>query len=581
MPNFYRDCEDLRFRMERVPWDEIVPLVEVGFRDAGTHDMAPGSVEDARETYAMVLDLVGEVAAETIAPRAAEVDAEGCRLENGVVHYAKATREQLDQLAEMGLLGFTLPRRHGGMNLPMTLYTASVEMIARADAALMTLYALQGCGETLNRFGSDELKDRYLPAIASGKATCAMLLSEPNAGSDLPNVATKATPIDEAAGLWSIEGQKCWCTNGGADLLFVLARSEPGTDDARGLSLFLVERSERVSVTKLEEKLGIHGSPTAVVNFDGAEARLIGERRRGLTTYTMKLIHATRLEVAAQAIGIAQAALAQAVRYASERSQFGRTIDSFGPVREMLMEAEAEIQASRAIVYDTAQVVDRAQGVAACLEAGLWGGEERAAKEKELKRLRRLETLLTPLAKYFAPEMANRVAYDMLQVHGGYGYVREYPAERHARDARITTIYEGTSQIQVGGVVVFFVRGGVPTLFDPVRAALRDVPGSFHDLHALLEEGYGRLEAAARYLDETDDKYYTRLCAEPLCRLIVLLYAGYRLLGDAIEGDERKAIVARHFILGVRHRVLGDGERIVGGSRLAHDGFEAVIGPYR
>jgi alkylation response protein AidB-like acyl-CoA dehydrogenase len=575
MANFYRDCDDLRHRIARVDWGRVIPLWERNFRDASEHEMAPENLDEALETNEMVLDMVGEFAAEEVAPKAEEVDRQGARLIDGEVHYADATKDQMQKLSELGLMGFTLPRRFGGMNLPTSLFTATAEIIGRADASLQNLYGLQGCGETINFFASEELKQEYLPRICTGELTCAMVLTEPNAGSDLPAVSTKAALVDEEKGLWSVSGQKCFITNGGADVLLVLARTEEGTDDARGLSLILVEKSDRVEIPKIEDKLGIHGSPTCVINLNEAEGRLMGKRRRGLATYVLSLLHAARLGVAAQAIGIAQAALTQGVQYSRIRSQFGKTIDRFGRVRELILDAEARVQAARVLVYSTAEIVDLKEGTDWCLEEGVFGDDELKERKADAKRFRRLENLLTPLAKYYATETANKVAYDMLQVHGGYGFMREYPAERFVRDARITNIYEGTSQIQAIGVVNLIVRGGVPALFDEIRAAAA-APEGMGDLMDVLEEGYESLERAVGYLVETDDASYTRLVAESVVSLTIDLYCGYKLLEEAGTG-ERRAIVARHFIEGARGRMLADSTRILSGSRQALDGYDEAL----
>jgi alkylation response protein AidB-like acyl-CoA dehydrogenase len=575
MANFYRDCDDLRHRIARVDWGRIVPLWERKFRDVGEYEMAPENVEEACETNDMVLDMVGEFAAEEVAPHAEAVDRQGCSLIDGEVHYADATKDQMQKLAELGLMGFTLPRRFGGMNLPSSMFTATAELIGRADASLQNLYGLQGCGETINFFASEELKQEYLPRICAGELTCAMVLTEPNAGSDLPAVSTRATLVDEEKGLWSVSGQKCFITNGGADVLLVLARTEEGTDDARGLSLILVPKSERTEVPKIEDKLGIHGSPTCVINLNEAEGYLVGKRRRGLATYVLSLLHAARLGVSAQAIGVAQAALTQGIQYSRLRSQFGKTIDRFGRVRELILDSEARVQAARILVYKTAEVVDIKEGTDWCLEEGVFGEDELADRKEDAKRYRRLENLLTPLAKYYSTETANKVAYDMLQVHGGYGFMREYPAERFARDARITNIYEGTSQIQAIGVVNLIVRGGVPDLFDEIRAAA-SAPEGMGDLMDILEDGYASLERSIGYLAEMNDASYIRLVAESVACLVIDLYCGYMLLEES-GASPRRAIVARHFIEGGQGRMLADSNRILNGSRQALDAYDEVV----
>jgi hypothetical protein len=393
--------------------------------------------------------MVGDLAGDMIAPDAAEVDRQGARLVDGRVLWADPTQRQWKALGEAGLLGFCIERRFGGQNLPVTLYTASVELVSRACASLMNLYALQGCGETLQNFGDEALKARFVPGIASGETTCCMSLSEPDAGSALGSVRTRAVPVDEAKGLWRLHGTKVFSTNGGGDLLLVLARSEDGTNDARGLSLFAVPRSPQVVVSKLEEKLGMHGSPTALVNLDGAEGWLVGDRRRGLTTYVMSLIHGARLEVAAQPSASAGRPVAT-VRYVHERRQFGRAIGDFAPCasRSSRWSCGSRPAATSCTPPPRSWTASAAHPHARQhpddARAAAWRDEHRHLVEVEV---------LTPLTKYWAAEAGNAICYRALQLHGGYGYTRDYGIERHVRDVRVTNLYEGTSEIQVGGIV--------------------------------------------------------------------------------------------------------------------------------
>ena len=397
--NFYKDTPDLRRRIESAPWGAILPALEKDFSD--THELAPASLEEAVEQIGLVLELTGEIAAQEVAPHAAEVDRVGAKLEDGRVVYHETTRRNFELLGEAGLMGFTLPREYGGMNLPITAYTAAVEMMGRADASFMTLFALQGCAETICRFGDEEIRQKYLPRLSTGEITPCMALTEPDAGSALGSVAMRATPGDN--GTWRLQGSKCFITNGGADILLTLARSEEGKDGGAGLSLFLVERGEGIEVAKLEEKLGIHGSATALINYDDAPGVLIGERGAGLYKVTMGLLHNVRLEVAAQAVGIAQAAQSAAVTYARERKQFGRSIDAFAPVRTMLFENARQIEAARAIIFTTAAIVDRKRGL------------EQTVGGDELERYEKIADLMTPLSKYYACEMVNEVTSRALQ----------------------------------------------------------------------------------------------------------------------------------------------------------------------
>jgi alkylation response protein AidB-like acyl-CoA dehydrogenase len=575
--NFYRDNPDLRFHMARVDWGAFVPGIEDEFREAALG--GPSSLEESVETGEQVLDLVGELVAEKVAPTAASVDVEGCRLEDGVISYAKATVDHLAALRDTGLFGFCLDRRYGGQNLPLTLYTASVELVSRGCASLMTLYALQGCGDTIQSFASEELRREFLPGIASGALSCCMSLTEADAGSALGQVACRATPVDEARGRFRLDGSKTFSTNGGADVLLVLARSEPGTTDARGLSLFLVPRSDRVVVAKLEEKLGLHGSPTALLHLEGAEGRLVGERRRGLTTYVLSLIHASRLEIAAQAIGISQAALTATARYVRERRQFGRAIEEFSPVRQQLLEMELLVQASRNLTYRTAEVMDGLRAVSRLLERHP-ADPRAAAWAEDRRRLERLEAVLTPLAKYYAAEAGNAVCYRALQLHGGYGYVRDYAVERHYRDVRITNIYEGTTEIQVGGIVALIAAGGADEVVAEISRGLVPDPADAA-ARARWDAGVAATKRAAAWLNAAKaDKALVQLRARALSEMLADLVAGAQFLRHA-PVDARKRVLAHAFLAEAEHRWEHNERTVVSGDKTALDHYAAVVAPYR
>jgi alkylation response protein AidB-like acyl-CoA dehydrogenase len=572
--NFYRDNADLRHHMGRAAWDRFVPLLEDDFRLAA--EGGPESLAEAREAHEAVLDLVGEIAAETVAPRAAEVDAEGARLVDGRVVLAEATRAQVAALAEAGLMGFSIDRSLGGQGLPQTLYTASVEILSRADASLMTLFALQACGETIQAFGGEELRRRFVPGIAAGRTSCCMSLSEPGAGSALGSVACRATPVDEAKNLWRLDGSKVFSTNGGGDLLLVLARSEEGTTDARGLSLFAVPRSPRVQVTKLEEKLGLHGSPTAFVVLDGAEGHLVGQRRRGLTTYVMALIHGARLEVAAQALGIGQAAMSATARYVRERRQFGRPIEDFAPVRQQLLEMETMLQASRNLVYRTAEVVDRWKALTKAVERRP-DDPRAAAWREEARRLSRVEDVLTPLTKYWVAEAGNAVCYRALQLHGGYGYVREFAVERHVRDVRVTNLYEGTSEIQVGGIVGLLTAGAL----EEVLAEVGEPPRDDRAARGRWDAGVAATRRATGFLQErSEDKALVQLRARALADMLADVVAGAVFLRDAPTSTHKRTL-ARSFLREAELRWTRHLAWVLDGDRTALDGLDAVLAPYR
>jgi len=564
LPNFYRDNADLRRRIESAPWAGILPALEKDFTDP--HELAPKSLEEAVDQIGMILDMIGALAAEEVAPHAAEVDHEGARLENGRVVYPAPLQRTFRLLCEAGLMGFTLPREFGGMNLGVTAYTAAVEMIARGDASLMTLFALQGCGETIHRFAPRAVQERYLPKLCTGEITPCMALTEPNAGSALGAVTTRATPAPD--GTWRLSGSKCFITNGGADLLLVLARSEEGKQGGDGLSLFLAEKGKGVDVPKLEKKLGIHGSATAVINLADVPAVLLGRRGEGLYKVTLSLLHNVRLEVAAQAVGIAQAAQVAAVRYASERQQFGRSIDHFAPVRAMLFDSAAEIEAARAIVVTTAAVVDRKRGL------------ERAGGGEELARYERLAELLTPLSKYYACEIVNAVTSRAIQVHGGYGYSSEYAVERHFRDGRITSIYEGTSEIQVGAMIDPLLKGGLPLLFEEPLSDAPEPPKASPAL-GVLRANYEMVVQAAEEAAKADrfaHQGWARLFADAVATIL----SGLVFLNDAVKDDRSAILALRQAREGRRQaetllRVVREGDR----TPFDDGSFGPVVGTYK
>ena len=450
--NFFLDNPDLLFRFETLDLARAVELREDGFKEASEFAYAPTDLDDARDSYRRVLELAGDIAAEYVAPRAEDVDRMGSQLVEGEVCYPLPLAESLERLRQADLMGMTLPRRYGGLSLPVSIVTIVIEMISRADASLMNVFGLQDIGETINKFASEEIKAAYLPRFSSGEVTGSMALTEPEAGSDLQNVQLKAHLGDD--GRWYLTGVKRFITNGCGEISLVLARSEEGTTDARGLSLFLYEREEHMKIRRIEDKLGIHGSPTCEMQFDGAPALLVGERRRGLITYVASLMDGARLGIGAQAVGIAEAAYQAAEKYSRERVQFGAPIRRLPAVAAMLADMSTTVKAARALLYETALIVDLKEG----LEREAERHPEKAKDLRhELKRMSRLAGLFTPLCKAYCTETANRIAYDSLQIHGGSGYMRDYAVERHMRDARITNIYEGTTQLQVvaaiGGVL--------------------------------------------------------------------------------------------------------------------------------
>lgn len=445
MANFFLDNKDIQFHLDHPLMKKIVDLKEQGFRDKGTYDYAPVDYEDAIDSYKKVLEIVGDVAANTIAVNADSVDKEGPRVENDRVIYAKGTQENHDMLTQAGVYGISLPRRFGGLNFPLVPYVMTCELVSRADAGFGNIWGLQDCAETLHEFASEEINAEFLPQINQG-ATAAMDLTEPDAGSDLQAVMLKATPNPDKPGEWLLNGVKRFITNGDGDISLVLARSEEGTTDARGLSLFVYDKKHMaVKVRRIEHKLGIIGSPTCELVFTNAPARLVGDRKMGLIKYVMALMNSARLGIGAQSVGIMEAAYREALKYANEREQFGKPIIQFPAVYELLTNMKARLQASRALLYETARFVDVYKNYFHIEKERKLEKEER----DEMKKYQKLADAYTPLLKLFSSEYSNSVAYDSLQIHGGSGFMKDYAIERIYRDARITTIYEGTSQLQV------------------------------------------------------------------------------------------------------------------------------------
>ncbi|MBK9129048.1 MAG: acyl-CoA dehydrogenase family protein [Phycisphaerales bacterium] len=540
MPNFFYDNDDIQFLFHHFDLAELARIQERGFADAaGTVqvdgrrvDYAPADETDAVDNYRRVLGIVGEVAGETIAPRAERIDAEGNTLnEDGTVTLHPLVADNLRRLAQADLMGFTLPRKYGGLNCPNLVYTMAIEIVSRADASLMNIFGLQGIAETINAFADDAIKDEYLPRFARGDVTGAMVLTEPDAGSDLQAVRLRAYEED---GQWYLRGVKRFITNGCGEVLLTLARSEPDVSDGRGLSLFLSERSPRVRVRHLEHKLGIHGSPTCELVYDDAPARLIGQRQRGLITYVMALMNGARVGIAAQSLGIAEAAFRLARTYAHSRKQFGGPIERLPAVAEMLTDMRIQVEAARALTYETSRVCDLENNNNLVLEG--MAGDPPPADElktrKELARaIKRLNGMLTPMSKYYASEMCIRVADQCVQVLGGSGYMTDYPAERYLRDARITTIYEGTSQLQI----VAAVRGVCSGAFEKRLAEFEELRYEDELLAGLREKlvtGREQVLAAIAFVKNQGTEYLD-LAGRRLVDAAAAVYIGHLFLQQA------------------------------------------------
>jgi len=597
--NFFTDNADLGATLRRLDLARIVALREDEYAQARDFAYAPRDFEDALDSYERALEIAGDIAGEFVAPRAEAVDREGSALVEGEVCYAGGISESLERLRQADLMGITLPRRYGGLDFPVAVSVMIVEMISRADPALMNIFGLQDISETVNKFASEELKEAYLPRFASGEVTGSMALTEPEAGSDLQNVQLKATLGDD--GVWRLNGVKRFITNGCGQVSLVLARSEEGTTDGRGLSMFLYERDEHMRIRRLEDKLGIHGSPTCELQFDDAPALLVGERRRGLTTYVMALMNGARLAIAAQAQGIAEAAYRAAAKYAKERVQFGAPIAELTAVKALLADMKVSIEAARALLYETALIVDLKEGlehriaqVQRLQEAAAGGGstggtpdaagavsggsgqakaaglshltvDDPAATLKELraelKRMNRLAGLYTPMAKACCTEMANQVTYDSLQVHGGSGYMRDFAVERHSRDARITNIYEGTTQLQVVAAIGGVLSGTLAGRLDEYEAGGH---GATPELFERVRAARARLQAAVARVRELDDARFRDYHARRLVEMAIDVICGYLLVRDA-QHDARRLLAARHFAAGMTGRVEGAAAMVLAG----------------
>ncbi len=596
MANFYIDNNDIKFLFRHIDLSTSAEMCEESFKFAGEFDHAPADADEAIQNYEMVLNSLGELCAEFIAPRAEDVDRQGNVLnENGTVTRAKGIAEAIEKLGQAEVMGFTLPHRFGGLNFPNIIYSMAIEILSRADAALMNIFGLQGIAETINAFASEEIKQKYLHDFSAGKVTGAMVLTEPDAGSDLQSVKVRA--FQDAAGNWFLHGVKRFITNGCGEVLLVLARSEPDRSGGLGLSLFVCEPGPTVHIRRLEDKLGIHGSPTCEIFFDNTPCEIIGERQRGLVTYVMSLMNGARIGIAAQSMGIAEAAYRIARDYASTRKQFAVAIEKLPAVRDMLIDMKIAIEAGRALLYETSLIVDLEVGYAKRLEEN---PPEDKAEAKQLKndsrKYKRYAAMLTPMSKYYCSEMCNSVAYDSIQVLGGSGYMRDYASERLTRDARITTIYEGTSQLQI----VAAVRGVASGTAEKFMAELAELEydSEVEDLLEMLSKQRELLQEVVGYIKEQGNEYMD-LYGRPLVDIAIDLINGYLFCGQAstkvdmevpvasngsgngktIPMKKRKAILARRYIIKNTPKIAAFARLISAGDKSTFTEYEALVEP--
>ncbi len=576
MANFYTDNEDIQFHFEHMDVAGLAGVMEEGFRFHDEFEFAPTDVEDALDNYRRILESLGELAAEEIAPTAEETDLVGNTLnEDGSVTRAPGIDNALKRLAQAEVMGFTLPYRFGGLNCPQLVYTMSNDIISRADASLMNIYGLQGIAETISAFASEEIKQQYLPPMASGKWTGAMVLTEPDAGSDLQAVKTRAYQDED--GNWFVHGVKRFITNGCGEVLLVLCRTEPEISDGRGLSLLVVERGEKVKVRRLENKLGIHGSPTCEIFFDNAPAKLIGERQRGLITYVMSLMNGARIGIASQAIGIGEAAYRVARDYAHSRKQFDTAIENFPAVRELLVNMSVDLQAARTLTYYSTYYVDQEYGVLREMEFGNVEDKDRRRQLKQKSRkLGRCNKMLTPMSKYYASEMSMRVSNDSMAVLGGSGYMKDYPVERNLRDSRITTIYEGTSQLQVIAAVAGVTSGTAGTFLE--MRLDRDWPEDVAPLIGKIREGMDIMAECVEFIKSQPGTSYRDLHARRLVDIAVYLVVA-SLFCDHAAVSEKKKKVAEYWLQWRMPEIHMLKEQILSGDMAAVKEFEALAGP--
>ena len=576
MGNFFLDNKDIQLLFEQTDMKELARIQELDAEN-GEADYVPVDEEDTVDNYRRILEIVGQIAADTIAPNAETIDRGGHELkDDGTVTLHPLVRENLFRMTQGDLMGFTLPRKYGGLNCPNLIYTMATEIVSRADASFMNLFGLQGIAETVNAFANQEIKDEVLPRFARGEVTGAMVLTEPDAGSDLQAVSLRAHQDED--GNWYLNGVKRFITNGCGEILLTLARSEPEISDGRGLSLFISERSEHIKVRRLEKKLGIHGSPTCELVYEDAPARLVGERQRGLITYVLALMYGARVGIAAQSLGIAEAAFRLARTYAHTRHQFGMPIEWLPPVAEMVADMQIAIEAARALTYETSRLCDLENNNLRILE---WSKDrlekdELKQRQKLAKGYKRLNGILTPMSKYYASEMCCQVADTAIQVLGGSGYMMDYSAERYLRDARITTIYEGTSQLQV----VAAVRGVMSATFDTCLDEYEQIEYQIEmlaDLQRRLIKGRARLAETIEFAKAQPTRFQD-LSARRIVDAAIVLMVGHLLLRQAAR-NERKQHVAKRFIQS-QLPILGmNCEQVLSGDAAPVEDYELLAGP--
>ena len=549
MANYYTDHPEIEFHLNHPLMKRVVDLKERNYAEKDQFEDAPVNYEDAIENYKRLLDITGDVAANIIEPNSEDVDLEGPHLENGRMIYASKTFENLDATRKAGLWGLSMPRRYGGLNLPNAIFSMASEIIAAADAGFQNIWSLQSCIDTLYEFGSEEQRQKYIPRICAGE-TMSMDLTEPDAGSDLQRVMLKATQDED--GTWRLNGVKRFITNGDSDIHLVLARSEEGTKDGRGLSMFIYDKRDGgVTVRHIEHKLGIHGSPTCELVYKNAKAELCGNTRLGLIKYVMALMNGARLGIAAQSVGVEQEACNEGLAYAKERAQFGEKIINFPAVYDMLSRMKAKLDAGRSLLYCCARYVDIYKALEDIARDTKLTPEER----QEMKKYTRLADAFTPLAKGMNSEYANQNAYDAISIHGGSGFIMEYKCQRLFRDARIFSIYEGTTQLQVVAAIRYITNGTYLSIIkEMLESEVSDDLKALKERVAKLVELY---EAAINKVKEANDQAVHDFLARRLYNMTGDIVMSLLILDDATKAPEMFAKSANVYVRMAEEEVLG------------------------
>ena len=549
MANYYSDHPEIEFHLNHPLMKRVVDLKERNYVEKDQFEDAPVNYEDAIENYKRLLDITGDVAANIIEPNSEDVDLEGPHLENGRMIYASKTFENLDATRKAGLWGLSMPRRYGGLNLPNAIFSMASEIIAAADAGFQNIWSLQSCIDTLYEFGSEEQRQKYIPRICAGE-TMSMDLTEPDAGSDLQRVMLKATQDED--GTWRLNGVKRFITNGDSDIHLVLARSEEGTKDGRGLSMFIYDKRDGgVTVRHIEHKLGIHGSPTCELVYKNAKAELCGNTRLGLIKYVMALMNGARLGIAAQSVGVEQEAYNEGLAYAKERAQFGEKIINFPAVYDMLSRMKAKLDAGRSLLYCCARYVDIYKALEDIARDTKLTPEER----QEMKKYTRLADAFTPLAKGMNSEYANQNAYDAISIHGGSGFIMEYKCQRLFRDARIFSIYEGTTQLQVVAAIRYITNGTYLSIIkEMLESEVSDDLKALKERVAKLVELY---EAAINKVKEANDQAVHDFLARRLYNMTGDIVMSLLILDDATKSPELFAKSANVYVRMAEEEVLG------------------------